>query len=611
MHRRHQLVLALVALAGCDRRPTAPDDALIASHATRAAVEDEGPPPPHAFGPDSRETEGPFTGQGIATSRLTCESGATGARRYEGYLESDVDRTLLDATLDLPDGGGPSPLVVIMHGWAGSKGGSQDIATMLVGEGYGVLRYSARGFGQSWGRVNLSDRDVELLDLQSMISAVVEQSACALNADAVAMTGASYGGGHSWLATLRPTFQRTETSPRVRIRTVVPIAPWTDLLYSLVPNGRQRNSLAPMGGLKLSYVNAFYIGGRREPNNAPQPYYDNYPAYFTIWNTWLNAAEPTSVDPIGRQISDGLAGYRSIWWQQDFWSSAASNRVPIFQVQGLTDDLFPLDEAKRMLLALKSIDPAYPIASYFGDIGHPRAANKTGEIDYILGLLRAWLAFYLKGEGVQPTFDIRAAITRPRDEAFDPANVITAASHGELSTGVVTESFPRPAVLVNPLTDPLAGFFWDPLVMEAARELEPSPVPPPASAIVETSLATYSVPVGKLGRGSPLFIAGQPTVTLTATTPAPRVQLNVRLFDIGPGGTKSLITRGTYTIDTWSGLPIGTARVTIPTYGNLWIAPVNHRLRLEISNLDSPYISPSKTPSVTAISDVTLDVPIR
>src|SRR5215210_5456348 len=110
-----------------------------------------------------------------------------------------------------------------------------------------------------------------------------------------------------------------------------------------------------------------------------------------------------------------MAGYRSIWWQQSFWASAATaaEPVPIFQVQGLTDDLFPLPEAKRMLLALQTVRPDYPIATYLGDIGHPRASNKTGEVDYVMGLIKAWLAFYLKGEGSEPEHIIHAAITRP------------------------------------------------------------------------------------------------------------------------------------------------------------------------------------------------------
>ena len=51
--------------------------------------------------------------------------------------------------------------------------------------------------------------------------------------------------------------------------------------------------------------------------------------------------------------------------------------------------------------------------------------------------------------------------------------------------------------------------------------------------------------------------------------------------------------------------------VTIPTFGNLWQARSGHTLRLEISNLDSPYITPSRVPSATEISNVWLEVPTR
>jgi hypothetical protein len=107
--------------------------------------------------------------------------------------------------------------------------------------------------------------------------------------------------------------------------------------------------------------------------------------------------------------------------------------------------------------------------------------------------------------------------------------------------------------------DPYAGFFWDPLVMEAARELEPSALPPPEPAVAEESLAVYTVPVGELTGGTLLLIAGQPTVVLRGSTVGPRVQL----------------------------------------------------LRLEVTNLDSPYITPSRLPSVTRISDVRLELPVR
>src|SRR5207248_11462816 len=154
---------------------------------------------------------------------------------------TDVDNTLLDVRLEIPAGTGPFPLVALIHGYGGSKTSSGDVAGALRAQGYAILRYSTRGFGRSWGQVNLADLHAELGDLRSMISQVVDNFDFQLNPDAVAVAGASYGGGHSWLALVEPTF-RTPGKNVVRIRAVVPIAPWSDLLYSLLPNVRPRNS---------------------------------------------------------------------------------------------------------------------------------------------------------------------------------------------------------------------------------------------------------------------------------------------------------------------------------------------------------------------------------
>jgi ABC-2 type transport system ATP-binding protein len=368
------------------------------------------------------------------------------------------------------------------------------------------------------------------------------------------------------------------------------------------------------GALKFSYVNALFISGQREPGDGPEPWYDNYPLYLRQWHASLSTLEPI-LNPLYPQVRDGVAGYRSIWWRQDFWSAVAATRLPIFQVQGFTDDLFTLDEAKRMLLALKSVDPSYPIASYFGDIGHPRARNAPAEVDYMLGLVRSWLAYYLKGEGDPPAHVIRAAVTGHAGESFDQANVITVATYQELATDVLTEKFKEPAVLVNPASGAPSGPVSDP-VLEAgligAGELKPFPGQTPEPATIDPTIATYRVPVAELTGGSPLLIAGQPSVSLSAATSSRRVQLNVRLYDVAPTGTKELITRGTYTTDESIRNPLTREiKITIPTAGNLWRVPAGHVLQLEISNNDFPYLSPSQLPSVTAVSKVELSIPRR
>ncbi|HJQ10957.1 MAG TPA: CocE/NonD family hydrolase [Gemmatimonadaceae bacterium] len=592
MRRSALLLVSLVLACQTDRtgpRPPASREIFV------AAANDDGPPSQFPTGSDTYRV-GVFTGNG--QHKLDCAATADGGRECNGFLRSDVDKTFLDTRLEIPPGSGPFPLVALIHGYGGSKTSSGDIAARLRADGYAILRYSTRGFGKSWGQVNLADLNAEIGDLRSMIGQVVDEPQFDLNADAVAVAGASYGGGHSWLALVQPTFA-TPKKNTVHIRAVVPIAPWTDLLYSLLPNGRPNNSLDGLGGLKLSYVNGLYGSGIRKDPERPYP---NYPDYLIFWHAYINATEPNSSDPIWDSITDGLTLGRSIWWQASFWEGIrAGSRVPVFQVQGFTDDLFPLPEAKRMLLALQTVAADYPITSYFGDLGHPRARNQQAEVDYVLGLIEPWLAYYLKGAGSAPQPFIYASRT---DEPFNAGHVVKVSDWSQLSTGTFTQDWTgTPTPLVNPATCITSGVFWDPFVGIADGELQPYVQTPPPSDTGACSLSTFAFTTT-----SDLTILGQPTVTLNAVVVGHRVQLNVRLIDVD-GASERLITRGTVTLDAGLGINIGAKEIVIPTYGNFWVVPAGHSVRLEISNVDSPYITPSREPSSTIITDVHLRIP--
>jgi hypothetical protein len=96
------------------------------------------------------------------------------------------------------------------------------------------------------------------------------------------------------------------------------------------------------------------------------------------------------------------------------------------------------------------------------------------------------------------------------------------------------------------------------------------------------------------------------------STSAHRVQLDVRLYDVTPASQSTLVTRGTSTLDSGSPLvPLGEANVDVLTYGNLIQIASEDSLRLEITNVDSPYITPSRVPSVTRLSKASLTVPVR
>jgi pimeloyl-ACP methyl ester carboxylesterase len=608
MIRRFALAVALLGLAACERQPTAPT-----SHPSQPSFtidgSDDGPPSPPEF-TDTKET-GVATGEGVVTPGLKC-AGSSAALTCSGYLRSDVDGTMIDVTLMIPNGSGPFPLVALLHGWAGSKNGSSDIASTLVSDGNAVLRYSARGFGASWGLVNLSDVDVEIGDLRSVISQVVDHPGYRLNPGKVAVTGTSYGGGQSWLALVQPEFV-TPQGATVKIAAVVPIVPWSDLLYSLLPNGHGRFSVDPPGALKFSYVNALYASGCRDLLCS------NYPAYLKTWHAWLNTFEPTNADPVYRQIRDGLAGFRSIWWQRAFWKNVENGmRVPVFVVEGFTDDLFTLEEAKRMLLALERVAPDYPISAYFGDVGHPRARNKPAEVEYALGLMRSWLNAHLRDDVADPAPTIYAAVTGRAKEPFT-GHVITVSRYSELANRWLSYTFPQevPAGLTNPVSGSVSGPLSDPLLeagagtIPAAGELKPYPGLPPLPNVPDPTAATYEVEVAALDNKQPVLIAGQLAVTVQIFTTAPRLQLNVRVYDVDPGtNTKELITRGTYTEDR-GGAPLGDVEITIPTAGNLWSATLERRLQVQITNNDAPYIFPSRVPSATTISSVRITIPVR
>jgi len=146
--------------------------------------------------------------------------------------------------------------------------------------------------------------------------------------------------------------------------------------------------------------------------------------------------------------------------------------------------------------------------------------------------------------------------------------------------------------------------------MEGSEELKPYTESTVPSVRVNSSYAKYKAKAKQLSGGGDLTIAGQPTVTIDAFVTGHRVQLNVRLIDEA-GPTDYLITRGTYTIDAGTGIDIGRRTIVIPTYGNYWRVSANDNIRLEISNVDSPYLTPSHEPSTTVISSVRLDVPVR
>src|SRR5258706_4396823 len=214
---------------------------------------------------------------GLTVSQQVAPAGGTAYVVCSGRVPS-FDGTRLDTDVSIPLGlDGPLPLIVMLHGWGGSKTDLE--STSLAGDGtntwhwnnawfashgYAVLNYTARGFGRSCGQdpahgytyapdpacagkaswTHLADRRWEIRDTQYLAGLLVDAHLAA--PDRVVVTGDSYGGGQSWLLAIAPDqvlqpddTTRPWTSPQgvpMRLAAPVPHHPWTPPPPALADN---------------------------------------------------------------------------------------------------------------------------------------------------------------------------------------------------------------------------------------------------------------------------------------------------------------------------------------------------------------------------------------
>ncbi len=174
----------------------------------------------------------------------------------------------VDVTLP-PTGNGPFPTIVMLHGWGGDKTSFESSSPSGDGnetyhynnvyyaqQGYAVLNYTARGFGNSCGSpssrtadcakgwIHLADQRYEARDTQYLLGLLVDQKIT--NRSAIGVTGISYGGGQSIeLGYLRNRMRLPNGSfsawtrpsgQSLAIKAAYPRWPWSDLVDALLPN---------------------------------------------------------------------------------------------------------------------------------------------------------------------------------------------------------------------------------------------------------------------------------------------------------------------------------------------------------------------------------------
>jgi dienelactone hydrolase len=544
---------------------------------------------------------------------VTCSVAADGVRECGSTTPRSTspswDGTPIDVNVAFPavpsGTDGNYPLIIIGHGYGGSKigfgaSGSTSGMREFTSRGYAVFSMTDRGFHESCGSpasitaggsvcdngyIHLMDDRYEIRDAQFFAGELAD--AGLVNGQKVGATGGSYGGGLSLaLASLKDRVMMPDgslvpwTSPTnhlpMRIAAATPIVPWSDLAYSLTPNGGTLDYVAdsPYSGRtgieKESFQSGLYVlgsTGGRYCGEAPYPSpCANFGADVTAWKTRLDAGEPYDGDPTMTAILNEIEAHHSA-----YYINHSEPPAPLLISNGFTDDLFPADEAIRYYNRTRSQYPNAPISLFFGDFGHMRAAlpGKPAESAALDAASNAWLDYYVKGGGSQPFQGVTAyTLTCPFSEPS--GGPFQAGSWSGLQHGIVrlqdagskTISASGGSASIDTQFDPVAGG-------GACAAPSASDLP---------GVATYRLPAAT---GNGYTLLGSPTVIAKISSPTANSEMAARLLDVDPNGTETLVARQLFRPQ------VGTARQVFQLHPSGRLFGPGHVAKLELLPRDS------------------------
>jgi hypothetical protein len=558
----------------------------------------------------------------VFSGRIPCVE-LQGVQLCAGSLATRIesfDGVPLDTNVTLPPASmtGPFPLIVDLHGWSLGKNGAPYVAWAQAG--YAVLSYTARGFHLSCGNVTgrapdaslsnpnvcaergwirLADARYEAHDTQHLAGLLADEGLVV--PDKIGVTGASYGGGQSMiLAALRDRVLMPDgtlvpwKSPGgldMTIAAAAPLIPWSDLAYSLTPNGRNLdyrddNPFGNRGGVqKQSWNAALYNIGNSTGFYSP-PGVD-FASDIQSWNARINQGEPYEGDPVAEAIRDEITSHHSAYYVDDSVPPA-----PLFIYNAWTDDLFPVDEALRFWRKTVTKHPGAEIALRFADdFGHSRAGLGFTGVS-VIERVTAFFARHLKGQG--DAFPKLETYTQGCNGAA-VEGPFTADHWDALHPGEVRFEGGKPQRFAN-----------EPGSTETARATDPLNVIGPcrtSAATDDEAAATYRLPQAT---GDGYTLLGSPTVIAQLAASGPNAQVVGRLWDVAPDGTQTLVAQGVYRPRSDN-----RGRQVFQLHPNAWRFAAGHVPKLELLGQSAGYLRPSNGAFTVTVSDLELRLPVR
>jgi putative CocE/NonD family hydrolase len=499
-----------------------------------------------------------------AKPTTTLGSAVSGATQIQGY-----GGTKISAHVYLPSGPGPHPLLIIPGSWGAPADRYKYVAKLFTDDGYVVLSYAQRGIGASQGEIDLGG-DLTQRDVSRMITWSINHEP--VDPNRVAALGLSYGAGASLLAAERDS----------RIKAVVAMSAWTNLLQAYFPNGTPNR-------LAIQTLYGPQTIARLSPEAA------RFHTAFAAGDYAAAQADISALSP-SRSAITGIAAlnrnHTAVMIANDYQDS-------YFVPSQLTTFFDQLTGPKRLQLAP-------------GDHGGQELAGLNGQPSAVWDNARRWLDHYVLG--VTNNIDTQLPV-QLQDmttgvvhgyRAFPVSGVQTAYLGGGDAGALTSLASAASSGWARTIT---AGV---PTIANLAPiELGVVPYRP----LTGLALAAVSRTAAGVWQGTALpvatTIAGQPSVHLTVTLSATTASLFVHLYDVNPFGLASLITSSAYSMA--GNTPNAPTSVDVPLEPIAWTVPAGHHVALVIDTVDTKFAtlsspgqtitfsSPAKDPSRLSI----------
>ncbi len=509
--------------------------------------------------------------------------------------EPDGTAVRLDVSV-WPQASGTHPVVLLAHGFGGTKDSMATQAAELHDRGYVVITWSARGHGRSGGRIHLNDPAYEIADARALLDLAAKRSDVELDAAGdprAGVMGASYGGA---LGLMLAGADR-------RVDGVVSAITWNDLADAFFPQAAVtappttaagRAPVATPGPFKQVWATNFFLsalrGGERGRWRRRGP---------------LRPLRPDDLPALRAGLGDGSPSAELTTLLRAHSPKPTMNAVtaPTFLVQGVGDSLFGLDQADANASALAANDVPYAVR--WSDGGHDAPSTHEAEE---LDASYAWLDHFVRDKGpagsggsALPTaaFTYGTPATRPGQ----PTTLHTLPAYPGLSGATLqTRSLPL-GVTSGSLVHPPGGQPASLIAVPGLAALGISLSTYQIAALPGQSAALDTQPIGEAAT-----VVGSPTLRLTVTSDTQDATLFASVWRVTGGSvtlTNPLVAPVRVAVTPGRPTP-----VTISLPGAVYDLPAGTRWRVLLTSTESTY-SNSRVPSGIRISDASaLTLPV-